>query len=105
MEKASGVAAGRAVPQRQLVFPDAEPGAHGVDRHPKLTTEPWCEREAGLASGRGERALPGERLASTEAAAGKDESPRGALREPEASAVPFRKDRDRQIGIGVQQRR
>ncbi len=52
-----------------------------------------------------ERPLAGERLARIEARARADERARGALREPEAAALPLGESGDREVGVRVEQRR
>ena len=80
------VAPGRAVLEVELDLLDLEPGADGVDRHPRLDAEAHRDGEHGGAGARGEAALPRERLARREAAAQPDQRARRRLREPEAAA-------------------
>ena len=62
--KPRSVAAGRAVLEVELDLLDLEPGADGVDRHPRLDAEARARRGNTAARARGESARwPGERLA------------------------------------------
>ena len=104
MQEAAEVASCRPVAQRQLALFDPEARADRVDRHSHLAAEARREREAGGAGGRRERALPGERLARLVAAAEPDQLARGALGDPEASALPLAKGGNGQVGAVLDER-
>ena len=87
--KPRGVAAGRAVLERQLDLLDVEPGADGVDRHPHLAAEARREREeAARAAGESARwPESGSRASKPERA--RISARAGPLRDPEAAALPL----------------
>ena len=82
-----------AVLEVELDLLHLEPGADGVDRHPRLDPEAHRDREDRRARARGQVALPGERLAQREPAAQPDQrarapSSRGRGRRRRAPRTP-----------------
>jgi len=104
VEEAAGVAAGGAVAQRQLELGKREPGAGGVDRGSDFTAEAGGERKARGTSVLGERPLSREWFDWNEAGPCSNQCAGGALRDPEAYALPLDEDGDREIRAALEQR-